>query len=94
MYHKFERLLPTYKYKCKIRQLESEVAGLRRDNEELSRVQDRIKKTDLPFCEDRLCKSCVHAEIDRYVSGLSVQEILVGCRKNRDCKDFFSIKKF
>ena len=94
MYHKFERLLPTYKYKCKIRQLESEVAGLRRDNEELSRVQDRIKKTDLPFCEDRLCKSCVHAEIERKFSGLSVQEILVGCRKGRDCKDFFSIKKF
>lgn len=94
MYHKFERLLPTYKYKCKIRQLEFAISALRRDNEKLLKVRDRIEKTDLPFCEDRVCKNCIHAEIDRYVSGLSVQEILIGCRKGRDCKDFSAFKKF
>ena len=92
MYHKFERLLPTYKYKCKIRQLEFEISSLRHDNEKLLKVRDRIEKTDLPFCEDRVCKNCVHAEIASFVTGLSHHEILIGCRKTRDCKAYSPVK--
>ena len=94
MFRWLEVHLPSFKYKSKIMVLEAELSKLRWENDKLLKIKDRIEKTDLPYCEDRVCSTCVHAQIQTYTAGLVSREILVGCRKHRDCKDYVPVKKY
>ena len=85
--------LPSYKYKREINRLETELVRVKADNEKLVRINDRIKKSDLPFCESKICSLCGHAEKQSYYALGQHHTVLIGCRKDFDCKDFVRIKE-
>lgn len=73
------------KFKSK-RELRRENASLRAELRSMKRIADAVRNTMLPKCESTLCRSCANAVWD--TGDLFTGPVLLGCRKDIQCRDF------